>query len=410
MTNEIMKPTCARRDFLKLAGLGVAGVALFPRVGATTESGMSPGDSVPVKPASVPSYLKGYETLYAKDPHAAALQWFREARFGMMVSYSLCSLDGLNCFEQWQQKIPVREYEKKAERFTASGFDANAIAALAQSAGMKYVTMIVKFCEGFSFWNTRQTTFNSLNAAAKRDLVREMAEACRRRGLGFFLFYEHGFEWHHPHGPRFKDWKVRLAEVPYPTPDPAYAYGEQYDFNKYVDFISAQLTELLTDYGPVAGVWLDGWAVPKSGKTEKFRLPELYAQIRQLQPQALIAYKWGITGTEDFVAPEVSWISSEEKQIGDVVNRKESNTRLEQAQRAGKPVEVCDTLRPKWFFDKVLEPRSADYALKHLAFARSIGANYLLNIALMPDGSINSKEAAALRDVGEEVRRNKLLN
>lgn len=357
----------------------------------------------------VPAYLKDYEELYARDPRKAALQWFADAKFGMLIHYGLASLDGIHPFEQWYCKIPVNEFEKKAGRFTADGFDADATAGLAQKTGMRYITMVTKHCHGFCLWDTKETGFSSLKAASRRDLVKEMAEACRKRGLGFFVFYEHGFEWHHPHAPRVKDWKCRLTEVPYPEPDPAYAHGDQYDMNKYVDFVSAQITELLTQYGPVAGVWLDGYAVPMSGDRSKFRLPELYDQIHRLQPQALISYKLGVTGTEDFLAPEISWFVNEVEQEGDVVDTSGVSSRISKARKAGQPVEVCDTMAPRWFYMKNEKLRSGEYVLRNLKMARSLGINYLLNIGLMPDGSINPQEAEILNAVGATIRASNLL-
>ena len=389
-------------------GAGAAGLALPPGLSGNAKT----AEAAPASAArpDIPSHLTAYEALYRKEPHAAALRWFREARYGMMVCYSLCSLDGIHYFEQWQYRIPVREYEKKAQRFAAKGFDAGAIADLAQSAGMKYVTMIAKFCEGFCLWDTKQTAFNTVRTASRRDLIADMAEACRKRGLGLFFFYEHGFEWHHPHGPRRKDWKSSLVEVPYATPEPTYAQGDQYDLNKYVDFVFAQITELLTQYGPVAGVWLDGWAVPSSGDSSRFRLPELYAQIRRLQPHALISYKWGITGSEDFLALEASWIDKGLKQAGDVVDRGATGGRLAKAKQEGTAVEICDSLLPGWLFRKGVKPQGVNYALKHLELARSIKANYLLNIALLPDGSLNPEEAKTLQTINEVIRANGLLS
>ena len=128
-----------------------------------------------------------------------------------------------------------------------------------------------------------------MNSAARRDLVAEMVKACNERGLGFFAFYEYGFDWHHPHGPRRRDFKVGLTEVDYPLPESAYAHGAEYDLNRYIDYGHAQIEELLTRYGPIAGVWLDGVAVPLSGDKDKFPLP---GALRQ-DPQAPAARAGG---------------------------------------------------------------------------------------------------------------------
>ena len=64
-------------------------------------------------------------------------------------------------------------------------------------------------------------------------------------------------------------------------------FGKEHDLNRYIEFMLAQFTELLTQYGPIAALWLDGWSTPMSGPIEKFRIPETYALIHKLQPQTL---------------------------------------------------------------------------------------------------------------------------
>ena len=381
-----------RRTFLRTLG-AAAGAAWIIRAARPSGAGEM-GTSAPAPPATsaagadaVPPYLKGYADLYKTDPRGAALKWFREAQFGLFIHYGLYSLHGIHPFEQHMRKIPVAEYAKLAGDFTAAKFDANALADMAVETGMKYVTLVTKHCEGFCLWDTKQTDFNSVRSAAKRDLVAEMAEACRKKGLGLFLFYEHGFEWHHPHGPRKKDFPINLVEVPYDPPEPSYAYGDKYDLKNYVDYVSAQVTELLTQYGPVAGLWLDGAGVPASGDKAKFHLDELYDLIHRLQPQTLISYKWGVTGKEDFLAPEKQQI----RQIKD---------------RGAKPIEVCVPLQGAWGYAKDQPRHDADWVMKELQEAARLGANLLLNIGPVPDGSVHPADAATLREVGKRLKEN----
>lgn len=334
---------------------------------------------------AIPPHLKDYAELYKSDPRKASLQWFQDAKFGMMICYGLYSLDGIHPFEQHRLKIPVREYEKKMERFTAEKFDAEALCDLAVAANMKYVTLVLKHCEGFCLWDSKQTDFNSMRSAAKRDLVRELVDACNKRGLGFFAFYEYGFEWRHPHGPRVKDFTKPLIEVPYDTPDPTYAYGKDYDLNKYIDYAHAQIEELLTNYGPIAGVWIDGLAGPLSGDASRFRVPELYEKIRRLQPHALISFKFGLTGTEDFNAPEREQL--ELIKPGDT-----------------KPIELCETLVPGWGYAKGAQHKDADWVWQSLSFCGEMGYNYLLNVAPAGDGSVLPQDVATLREVGRRLR------
>jgi alpha-L-fucosidase len=199
-----------RRHFLHASVAAAGGLALPGRLFAAEASEAN----------ALPPHLKAFGKTYLKNPRQASLEWFRDAKFGLMICYGLYSLDGIHPFEQRQLKIPVTEYEKKAARFTAEKFDAGALCDLAVEAGMKYVTFVTKHCDGFCLWDTKHTSFNSMRSAAKRDFVAELVKACNERGLGFFAFYEYGFEWRHPHGPRLKDFSTPITEVPYPTPEP----------------------------------------------------------------------------------------------------------------------------------------------------------------------------------------------
>jgi alpha-L-fucosidase len=341
----------------------------------------------PESPSPIPAHLTRYAELYRQDPRQASLHWFRDARFGMMPCYYLASLDGRHCFEQWQFKIPVGEYEKKMRQFTAEKFDANFIADLAVAAGMKYITFVTKHCEGFCLWDTKLTDFNSVQSAARRDLVGEMVKACNQRGLGFFAFYEHGFDWHHPDGPRHKDFNIPLAEIPYPTPEPRYAYGKDYDLNKYLDYASDQVAELLTNYGPIAGIWLDGVGVPVSAKDPGiFHAQKLYDRIHVLQPHALVSYKFGLTGTEDFKAPEAF-------QLVHIKPGQES-----------KPVELCEALNKSWSYIRGEAHRDADWAWKRMGFVRANDMNYLLGVGPLPDGSVYPDDVKTLQEIGRRLR------
>ena len=286
---------------------------------------------------------------------------------------------------EFQLKIPVREYEQKAARFAAAKFDAAALCDLALEAGMKYVTLVTKHCDGFCLWDSRQTSFNSVHSAAQRDLVAETVQACNARGLGFFAFYEYGFEWHHPHGPRRKDFPTKITEVAYPTPEPCYAYGRDYDLNRYIDYAHAQIEELLTNYGPIAGIWLDGLAVPISGDRSRFRCQELYDKIHAVQPHALVAFKFGVTGTEDFLAPE-------HEQLRCV---KPGGTKL---------IELNEPLNPSWGYVKTEAHRDADWVMPRLAFTHERRMNYLLNVGPLPDGSLFPADQATLKEIGRRIR------
>ncbi|MCF7817084.1 MAG: alpha-L-fucosidase [Kiritimatiellales bacterium] len=344
---------------------------------------------------NIPAFLKGYETLYADDPRKAALMYFREAKFGLFVHYGLYSL--LEAYWQgqhskpssWVQlrgKIRVKEYEKLAARFTAEKFDADFITDMALDAGMKYINLTTRHHDGFCLFDSKYTDFKSTNSPAKRDLVGELAEQCQQKGVGFYLYYSHGRDWRHPHAPNNHDWGGS-ARPDYDPPEESYKYGQEHDLQIYVEFMKNQITELLTNYGPIGAIWLDGIGTPASRKEKipLFKTQELYDHIHSLQPQVLVSYKQGLLGTEDFKAPERKYDGSSEV-----------------------PLELCDTLQGfSWGYDRQDENnhKSADQVMAMLDHAKTMGANLLLNTGPLPDGSVHPDDVKTLAEVGRRLRK-----
>jgi alpha-L-fucosidase len=360
----------------------------------------------PLSAAEVPPYLSDYASLYGREPHQAAIEWFKNAKRGLFLHYGLYSLLGGeyqgrevrhlfnpdNPVAEWIQfhgKIPVGEYAKLKEDFTAAKFDADFITDLALAADMKYVNITTRHHDSFCLFKTNETDFHSLNSPAKRDLVAELAEQCSKKKLGLFLYYSHARDWKHPHAPT-NEWS-RTCRPHYAKPQPEYVPDDEVVISKYVEFMDRQITELLTQYGPVAGIWLDGEGVPKSyakklegGLKEAvniLQVNQLYAKIRKLQPQCLISYKKGLTGTEDFLTPE-------RKTFG--------------LNASDKPLEINTTLQAhSWGYNKYTKHRKTPAEIqKLLDMAAKVPANVCLNSGPMGDGSIVKEEADTLRALG----------
>ena len=190
------------------------------------------------------------------DPRGAEIDWFREAGFGLFLHYGLYSLLGRGEWVQFSEQIPVAEYAKLKDRFTAAAFDANRITDLALAAGMTYLTFTARHHDSFCLFRTEETDFASVNSPAQRDLVAELAAACDRKGLGLFLYYSYAADWKHPYFySREAGWEC--ARPAYEYPELAYLFREDADFAWYIEFAHRQLRELLTQYGALAGIWLD---------------------------------------------------------------------------------------------------------------------------------------------------------
>lgn len=351
-----------------------------------------------------PAFLQ--KTLSDLLPRQAMVQWFRDARYGLFVHYGLYSLLGRHEWVQLRERIPVAEYAQLADRITAERFDARAIARLAVEAGMKYVNLTTRHHESFCLWDTKTTNFNTVKAPrCGRDLVAELADACRDAGLGLCLYLSHGRDWRHPHAPNNDRWGGS-ARPEYKPLEPSYVYGDGHDLPKYLDYITEQTRELLTNYGPIAAIWLDGIAVPLHPKNERgelidgfdprehgdaFKCQALYDLIHELQPWTLISYKQGYLGTEDFLAPEHAVHS--------------------RVDVAGRPMEICSTMTPgSWGCHADLDERHLDVAgvWAKLEDAASHRANLLLNTGPLPDGSLHPGHVEVLRRVGKRIERDGL--
>jgi alpha-L-fucosidase len=149
----------------------------------------------------MPAYLKGQEEAWARDSRAAQLVAFKGAKYGLFLHYGVYSQLGRGEWVQYRERIPVAEYGRLKDSFTAERFGAGAICDLAVDAGMRYVNLTTRHHDSFCLWDTKTTDFNSAQSPARRDLVRELAEACAARGLMLFLYFSHGRDWRHPYFP-----------------------------------------------------------------------------------------------------------------------------------------------------------------------------------------------------------------
>jgi len=348
----------------------------------------------------IPAYLQNYKDLYLNNPREANLQWFKDARFGLFIHYGLYSQLGKGEWVQLLDTIPLGEYGKLKDNFTASGFDAEFLVQLARKAGMKYITITSKHHDGFCLFRTKETDFNSLNSPARRDLMDELAKACEKEGLGLFLYYSYAADWKHPwFYSREAGWQN--ARPAYPVKPAEYKYEKPEDFRKYVDYVHAQLTELLTQYPSVAGIWFD----PIRGyyaNPDVFPLAETYALIRKLSPHALISFKQGATGDEDFMAPE--------REGSKRVDQQNKIAQMAYERNKNKPKEVCNTMQPHlpginagatWGYNQLVDGHHLKVNDVKILLGDALLNNYnlLLNIGPMPDGSVHPEDIETLSNL-----------
>ncbi len=347
-----------------------------------------------------PRYLSAYADLWATDPHAANLAWWKQAGWGLFLHYGLYSQVGRHEWVQHREQIPVAEYARLAESFDPRGFDADAITDLACAAGMTYVNFTTCHHEGFCLWDSKTESFNSKNHGG-RDLVRELAEQCDRKGLGFFAYFTHVLNWRHPHALPVE--RMPMARPAYATTEPTYAVPN--DPTQYWAWAHACMGELAKMPAPLAGIWLDlissYYIAP-----DLVPIEATYALIRSLRPETLISFKQGATGTEDFASPEFHFRSQ-----GDVFRKRNNPEAAALADTAwaancGKWNEICISLQKNgWGYVRDSVYATADETWPALAHARKHRCNLLANIAPLPDGSLAPEAVTLLRATGERLRR-----
>ena len=213
------------------------------------------------------------QTYQPSQANLKSREWFQDSKFGLFIHWGVYSVLGNGEWVMENTKIPIAEYEKLPAKFNPTQFDAAEWVSMAKNAGMKYITITSKHHDGFAMFATKQNRWNIVDATPyKKDPLKMLAEECRKQGLKLFFYYSQ-LDWHHP------DY-FPLGRTGKTAGRPAGG-----DFNRYLDFMDAQLTELLTNYGDVGGIWFDGWWDKPEAD---WRLQKTYSLIHRLQPAALV--------------------------------------------------------------------------------------------------------------------------
>jgi alpha-L-fucosidase len=309
----------------------------------------------------------------------AARQWFRQARFGMMVHWGVYSLLGRAEWVMENQKIPVTTYEWLASTFDPVKFDAHTWVSLAKAAGARYITITARHHDGFSMFATKATPYNIVDwTRFGRDPLKELADECRKQGIKLFFYYSQ-LDWHNP------DYFPR-GQTGHNTGRP-----EAGDWNRYLEFMDTQLTELLTNYGPIGGIWFDGmWDKPDAD----WQLPRTYALIHRLQPAALI-----VPNHHQAPKPGEDVQTFEQDLPG--ANTAGFNTTTIGA----LPLETSLTMNDSWGFNITDHDfKSVNALIAKLVGAAGRDANLLLNVGPRPDGTIQPEAVERLRAIGDWMK------
>ena len=315
----------------------------------------------------------------------AARRWFDSARFGMFIHWGAFSVLGDGEWVMNNRNIKVDDYHRLQHIFNPIDFDAHAWVSLAKAAGMQYITLITRHHDGFSVWDTKASDWKITNTPWGKDEVKLMADECHRQGIKLFVYYS------------LLDWS--RSDYPYETGRTGKGTGrtEKSDYAHYLQFMKDQLTELLTHYGEIAGVWFDGYwdqtapegAADRSSRID-WKLDEIYALIHTLQPQALI-------GNNHHMTP----FPGEDFQMFEQDLPGENKSGLDFQPISQLPLESCVTMNDSWGFNITDDAyKSPKELLTLLVRGAGYGANLLLNIGPLPNGVIQPQFQERLRGMG----------
>lgn len=314
--------------------------------------------------------------------HDKRMEWFRESRFGMFIHFGLYSTaagewDGqpVGFVEYFGFRNPA-DWATLLPKFNPEKFDADAIVRAAKDAGMKYLVITSKHHDGFCLFDSKHTEFDVMATPFKRDIVGELAAACREHGLKFGFYYSI-IDLNHP------------DYLPRPGFDPRPA--EEADFERYVRFMKDQLKELLTNYGKIDVVWFDGeW---ESSWTQE-RAKDMWDTIRGIDPDVLI------NNRIDKGRAGMQGMNKEPHFLGDFGTPEQEL--LER--NPGEDWETCQTMNKKgnwgWRKDEG-NFYSKTELVRQVIGCASMGGNMLLNVGPKDDGTIPETSMERLRAIGK---------
>lgn len=362
-----------------LSGLAAAVLAVRAIAGAP-----SPEQTPEYSPDRELHYVPAKENLEART-------WFQNAKFGIFLHWGLYSeLGGVGNpgLSEWimnDSRIPAAKYERLAKFFNPQQFDAEAWVRTFEAAGARYVVITSKHHDGFAMFDSKVSPYNVVAATPfKRDPIKELAAACRRHGIKLFFYYSQ-LDWHNP------DY--------YPLGHTGQSAGRPQSGNwgRYLDYENAQIRELLTQYGPVGGVWFDGWWDQQNTAMEnRWELARTYSLIHSLQPAALIV-------NNHHVQP----FPGEDYQTFERDLPGANGMGFNKASPATLPLEMSETMNGSWGFNLVDDNyKTPELIIRTMVGAAGRNSNFLLNTGPMPNGELQPENVDTLMKIGEWLKIN----
>ena len=326
---------------------------------------------------SAQSYQPTPENLKAREE-------FADARFGVFIHWGIYSMFAQGEWYMQNAGLNRDEYAKAADAFYPHRFNAEEWVKAIKGAGAKYICFTTRHHDGFSMWDTEQSDFNIVDATPfGRDVVKELAEACQKHGIKLHFYYSH-IDWLRDDYPRGRTARNVTGRD-----------ESKIDWDHYYAFMNRQVTELLTNYGPIGAIWFDGlWDHDEDVTPFNWQLEEQYAMIHKLQPSCLVANNHHITPFE-----------GEDIQIFERDLPGENTHGLSGQDISRLPLETCQTMNGMWGY-KIIDQnyKSPETLIRYLVSAAGKGANLLLNVGPQPNGEIPAAALERMEVMGEWLK------
>lgn len=312
-----------------------------------------------------------------------AREEFQDNKFGIFIHWGLYSMMGQGEWVMHNRNIDHKEYEKLATCFFPKNFNADEWVKAVKRAGAKYICITSRHHDGFSMFHTEQSPYNIVDATPfGRDVLKELADACHKYGIKLHFYYSH-LDWG-------RDDYAPLGRTGHGT-----HRASDGDWNHYIDFMKGQLTELLTNYGPIGAIWFDGlWDRDEEEggmKPERWDLYSQYELIHELQPACLVANNHHI----DIIPGEDIQIFERDIPGQNLYGYSEQAiSRL--------PLETCQTMNRTWGYnitDSIY--KTPKFLIQYLVQTAGKGANLLLNVGPQPNGELPAEAIARMNAMGD---------
>lgn len=332
----------------------------------------------------------------AREARDARMAWWREARFGLFIHWGLYAIPAgewkgtvIPGASEWimnSARIRPADYEPLRDRFDPTAFDAKRWVEIAKNAGMKYIVITSKHHDGFCLWDSKLTDWDIASSPFRRDVLKELAEACREAGIRL-CFYHSIMDWTHPDYLPRRPWDDRPADGA--------------DFDRYREHMKGQLAELLSgEYGDIGVLWFDGeW---EDTWTHEFG-KDLDDYVRALKPGLIVNNRVDV-GREGMAG-----VTREGGYRGDFGTPEQEIPATGVRAPDGTPLdwETCMTMNGSWGFHRH-DPnwKSSETLIRMLCDIASKGGNFLLNVGPTAEGEIPPESVERLAAIGAWMRTN----